>query len=155
MDASEDAMVRHEAAEALGAIADERAVALLAAYAADVEPIVADSCVVALDMLEHERSGSFQYADTGSKHEASGPGPGSAAGEGPADTEDGGKAEAGPGSRGGRSATADSREALDAERWAGGSAAGIRFDETFRAVPAPAVGLWQLPTEIRVAGRVD
>ena len=58
-------MVRHEAAEALGAIADERAVALLAAHAADPEPIVADSCVVALDMLEHERSGAFQYVDTG------------------------------------------------------------------------------------------
>jgi len=64
-DASEDAMVRHEAAEALGAIGDERAVALLAAHAADAEPIVADSCVVALDMLAHERSGAFQYADVG------------------------------------------------------------------------------------------
>ncbi|KAK9825910.1 hypothetical protein WJX81_004689 [Elliptochloris bilobata] len=60
MDASEDAMVRHEAAEALGAIGDERAVELLTSHAADSEPIVADSCVVALDMLEHERSGAFQ-----------------------------------------------------------------------------------------------
>ena len=34
-------------------------------YAADPEPIVADSCVVALDMLEFEQSGGFQYADDG------------------------------------------------------------------------------------------
>lgn len=31
-------------------------------YAADVDPVVAGSCVVALDMLEHEQSGEFQYA---------------------------------------------------------------------------------------------
>jgi deoxyhypusine monooxygenase len=34
-------------------------------YAADPEPIVADSCIVALDMLEFEQSGGFQYADDG------------------------------------------------------------------------------------------
>ncbi|KAF8065761.1 dohh [Scenedesmus sp. PABB004] len=63
-DASEHAMVRHEAAEALGAVADAASVALLQRCAADPEPIVAHSCVVALDMLEHERSGAFEYADT-------------------------------------------------------------------------------------------
>jgi deoxyhypusine monooxygenase len=34
-------------------------------YAKDDEPIVADSCIVALDMLEFERSGQFSYADEG------------------------------------------------------------------------------------------
>jgi deoxyhypusine monooxygenase len=54
-------MVRHEAAEALGAVADPGCVALLRAHAADAEPIVAHSCVVALDVLEHEASGAFEY----------------------------------------------------------------------------------------------
>ena len=31
-------------------------------YCSDAEPIVAQSCEVALDMLAHEASGSFQYA---------------------------------------------------------------------------------------------
>jgi hypothetical protein len=38
---------------------------LLLQYAADPEPIVADSCIVALDMLEFEQSGGFHYADDG------------------------------------------------------------------------------------------
>eukprot|EP00798_Chlamydomonas_sp_ICE-L_P024280 gene24280-9879_t len=63
-DTKEHAMVRHEAAEALGAIADSAAIALLKEYSADAEPIVAHSCVVALDMLEFEQSGAFQYAST-------------------------------------------------------------------------------------------
>lgn len=63
---AEHAMVRHEAAEALGAIASSKTVVLLKEYAADPEPIVAHSCVVALDMIEFEMSGAFQYADTGS-----------------------------------------------------------------------------------------
>lgn len=58
-------MVRHEAAEALGAIASSKCIETLKAYAADSEPIVADSCLVALDMLEFEQSGQFQYADVG------------------------------------------------------------------------------------------
>lgn len=64
-DADEAAMVRHEAAEALGAIADERCVGLLREHAVDPEPIVADSCVVALDVLDSEQRGEFQYADMG------------------------------------------------------------------------------------------
>jgi len=63
-DPSQHAMVRHEAAEALGAIAEPWTVELLKKFSADPEPIVADSCVVALDMLEHEASGAFEYADT-------------------------------------------------------------------------------------------
>jgi deoxyhypusine monooxygenase len=58
-------MVRHEAAEALGAIADDGCIAALKACAACSEPIVAESCVVALDMIAHERSGTFEYADLG------------------------------------------------------------------------------------------
>jgi deoxyhypusine monooxygenase len=64
-DGGEHAMVRHEAAEALGAIADGRSVQLLTQYASDAEPIVAHSCIVALDMIEFEKSGRFEYADTG------------------------------------------------------------------------------------------
>ena len=64
-DAGEAAMVRHEAAEALGAIADDACLDLLRRHLADPEPIVADSCVVALDMLEFEQSGAFSYADEG------------------------------------------------------------------------------------------
>lgn len=59
-DGGEHAMVRHEAAEALGAIANSSTVELLNEYAKDPEPIVAHSCVVALDVLEHEQSGA-QY----------------------------------------------------------------------------------------------
>ncbi len=58
-------MVRHEAAEALGAIASSSCVALLQAHLSDVEPIVADSCAVALDVYEFEKSGAFEYADLG------------------------------------------------------------------------------------------
>ncbi|GAB4823292.1 hypothetical protein N2152v2_010338 [Parachlorella kessleri] len=64
-DPKENPMVRHEAAEALGSIADEQCIALLQQYMEDPEPIVAHSCEVALDMLEFERSGAFQYADEG------------------------------------------------------------------------------------------
>ncbi|KAH7838720.1 hypothetical protein Vadar_030299 [Vaccinium darrowii] len=62
MDVNEHPMVRHEAAEALGSIADGHCVALLEEFAKDPEPIVAQSCEVALSMLEFERSGkSFEY----------------------------------------------------------------------------------------------
>lgn len=57
-------MVRHEAAEALGSIAQPTCLQLLADYSADAEPIVADSCRVALDMLEFEASGGFDYCNT-------------------------------------------------------------------------------------------
>ncbi|KAJ8623777.1 hypothetical protein MRB53_032307 [Persea americana] len=59
---NEHPMVRHEAAEALGSIADDESVALLEEFCKDPEPIVAQSCEVALSMLEFERSGkSFEY----------------------------------------------------------------------------------------------
>uniref|UniRef100_A0A0E0FEJ0 Deoxyhypusine hydroxylase n=1 Tax=Oryza meridionalis TaxID=40149 RepID=A0A0E0FEJ0_9ORYZ len=57
----EHPMVRHEAAEALGSIADQESIALLEEFAKDPEPIVSQSCEVALSMLEFERSGkSFE-----------------------------------------------------------------------------------------------
>ncbi|KAK9281849.1 hypothetical protein L1049_004755 [Liquidambar formosana] len=61
-DVNEHPMVRHEAAEALGSIADAQSVALLEEFAVDPEPLVSQSCEVALSMLEFERSGkSFEY----------------------------------------------------------------------------------------------
>ncbi|TXG63924.1 hypothetical protein EZV62_010918 [Acer yangbiense] len=61
-DVNEHPMVRHEAAEALGSIADDQSIALLEKFARDPEPIVSQSCEVALSMLEYEQSGkSFEY----------------------------------------------------------------------------------------------
>ncbi|XP_078427627.1 ARM repeat superfamily protein [Wolffia australiana] len=61
-DADEHPMVRHEAAEALGSIADGASVDLLKRFALDPEPLVAQSCEVALNMLEFERAGkSFEF----------------------------------------------------------------------------------------------
>lgn len=52
-DEGEAAMVRHEAAEALGAIADPKSLPILEEYARHSEPIVRDSCVVALEMHKY------------------------------------------------------------------------------------------------------
>ncbi|KAL0444627.1 UNVERIFIED_CONTAM: Deoxyhypusine hydroxylase-B [Sesamum latifolium] len=63
-DVNEHPMVRHEAAEALGSIADNQCIALLEEFAKDPEPIVSQSCEVALSMLEFERSGkSFEVTE--------------------------------------------------------------------------------------------
>ncbi|KAJ2357306.1 deoxyhypusine hydroxylase [Coemansia erecta] len=59
---SEAPMVRHEAAEALGSVATPEVKVILAKYVDDPEPVVRDSCIVALDMFEYETSGEFQYA---------------------------------------------------------------------------------------------
>lgn len=64
-DEGEHSMVRHEAAEALGALGAEAAVPALEKGISDKDPIVAQSCVVALDVLAHERSGAFEYAAAG------------------------------------------------------------------------------------------
>ena len=61
-DLSEHPMVRHEAAEALGAIASEEAEAALRAFVGDEDPIVAQSCEVALDVLDAERTGEDYIA---------------------------------------------------------------------------------------------
>ncbi|KAJ2884745.1 deoxyhypusine hydroxylase, partial [Coemansia aciculifera] len=58
----EEAMVRHEAAEALGSVATPEVNDILAKFVNDPEPIVRDSCLIALDMFEYETSGEFQYA---------------------------------------------------------------------------------------------
>ncbi|XP_059197013.1 deoxyhypusine hydroxylase [Centropristis striata] len=60
---SENAMVRHEAAEALGSIGKEECLTVLQHYRGDGERVVKESCEVALDMLEYENSEQFQYAD--------------------------------------------------------------------------------------------
>lgn len=56
-------MVRHEAAEALGAIGKEECMTVLQRYRGDGERVVKESCVVALDMLDYENGDQFQYAD--------------------------------------------------------------------------------------------
>lgn len=78
-DVGEHAMVRHEAAEALGAIANSATVKLLKEFTNDAEPIVAHSCVVALDMLEYEQSGAFDYASKGGDAAAAAAAPAAAA----------------------------------------------------------------------------
>lgn len=52
-DINEHPMVRHEAAEAIGAIGDELSQALLNEYAKDDAHIVRESCEVALDVVEY------------------------------------------------------------------------------------------------------
>ena len=58
-DESEHPMVRHEAAEAIGSIAAPETEALLKKFATCDDRIVAESCEVALDIMESERSGAF------------------------------------------------------------------------------------------------
>lgn len=59
----ENEMVRHECAEALGAIATEECIDILNGYANDEKRVVKESCIIALDMCEYENSPEFQYAD--------------------------------------------------------------------------------------------
>ncbi|XP_055546443.1 deoxyhypusine hydroxylase [Wyeomyia smithii] len=63
-DVTENEMVRHECAEALGAIATDECTEILREYLQDVKRVVKESCEVALDMCEYENSPEFQYADT-------------------------------------------------------------------------------------------
>lgn len=62
-DANENEMVRHECAEALGAIATDECIELLTKYRDDEKRVVKESCIVALDMCEYENSPEFQYAN--------------------------------------------------------------------------------------------
>lgn len=66
-DAGENEMVRHECAEALGAIATDECTELLTEYLADSKRVVKESCEVALDMCEYENSDEFQYANAVTK----------------------------------------------------------------------------------------
>lgn len=63
-DLKENSMVRHECAEALGAIAKDQCLTALEKYSRDQERVVKESCVVALDMYNYEQSSDFQYADS-------------------------------------------------------------------------------------------
>jgi len=62
-DAREHPMVRHEAAEALGSIAHPSTRGYLESFASDPEPIIAESCEVALEIMRQEREGEIVTAD--------------------------------------------------------------------------------------------
>ena len=63
-DMEEDLMVRHEAAEALGAIGDRVAMTTLERFVSDPEPVISESCEVAIDLLEYVASKSLNYGAT-------------------------------------------------------------------------------------------
>jgi len=63
-DTSQHEMVRHECAEALGAVASEECYKILQQYLSDDKRVVRESCEIALDMAEYENSPEFQYANT-------------------------------------------------------------------------------------------
>ncbi|XP_050299033.1 deoxyhypusine hydroxylase [Anthonomus grandis grandis] len=62
-DCEENEMVRHECAEALGAIATKECMDILNKYLGDGKRVVKESCEIALDMCEYENSPEFQYAN--------------------------------------------------------------------------------------------
>lgn len=66
-DETENEMVRHECAEALGAIATSDCTEILNKYRNDNHRVVSESCIIALDMCDYENSSEFQYADTMTK----------------------------------------------------------------------------------------
>ena len=63
MDEAEHVMVRHEAAEAMGAIGDRSIVPVLEEFVNDPLPEVAESCVVALDLLAWVDSAEFESTE--------------------------------------------------------------------------------------------
>jgi len=62
-DLEEDVMVRHEAAEALGAIGNRVAMSTLERFAEDDEIVVAESCEVAIDLMNWVSSDRLDYSD--------------------------------------------------------------------------------------------
>jgi len=62
-DTTENNMVRHECAETLGSIGTKECVGILEKYLKDTEPVVRESCEVALDITDYENNNQFQYAD--------------------------------------------------------------------------------------------
>ena len=62
-DLEEDVMVRHEAAEALGAIGNRVAMSTLEKFAEDDEIVVAESCEVAIDLMNWVSSDRLDYSD--------------------------------------------------------------------------------------------
>ena len=61
-DLEEDVMVRHEAAEALGAIGDKIAISTLREFVDDESIVVAESCEVAIDLLDYVSSKRLDYS---------------------------------------------------------------------------------------------
>mgnify|MGYP001983577447 FL=1 len=61
-DLEEDVMVRHEAAEALGAIGDKVAMSTLREFVNDDSIVVAESCEVAIDLLDYVSSKRLHYS---------------------------------------------------------------------------------------------
>ena len=62
-DDDEHVMVRHEAAEAMGAIGDRRVIPTLQKFVDDPLPEVAESCVVALDLLAWVDGSEFEETE--------------------------------------------------------------------------------------------
>ncbi len=62
-DLDEDVMVRHEAAEALGAIGDHVAMSTLRKFVNDESIVVAESCEVAIDLLDYVSSKRLDYSE--------------------------------------------------------------------------------------------
>lgn len=60
-DPQENEMVRHECAEALGAIANDECIQVLTEYLGDAKRVVKESCEVALDICDYEKSGEFNF----------------------------------------------------------------------------------------------
>ena len=56
-------MVRHEAAEAMGAIGDRSVIPSLKRFSTDPLPEVAESCVVALDLLAWVNNAEFEETE--------------------------------------------------------------------------------------------
>lgn len=59
-DDKEHVMVRHEAAEAMGAIGDRSVLPILEQFSLDPLPEVAESCIVALDLLAWVEGAEFE-----------------------------------------------------------------------------------------------
>lgn len=62
-DPNENDIVRHEAAEALGAISTDDTVEILQHHLKEGPEMVRESCSVALDVHQYLKSDQFQYAD--------------------------------------------------------------------------------------------
>ena len=62
-DDEEHVMVRHEAAEAMGAIGDRSVIPSLEKYSQDSQPEVAESCIVALDLLAWVAGAEFHETE--------------------------------------------------------------------------------------------
>jgi len=61
-DTEEDVMVRHEAAEALGAIGNRVAMGTLEKFQNDDEVVIAESCEVAIDLLNWVSGKRLDYS---------------------------------------------------------------------------------------------